>query len=156
MQRKLAIIAIAVAFIGLIAALVILSRSSVKVSPRQTITNRSAAKQNPPIIQAGTVPALTVDSPQPAGDTITVAKVALPVHGFVVIRDAASNSIVGASNIIIFPETTDMKVAASVVAGKTYIAEIHADGDNNGLFDAALDPPFIVSGKTVAETFKVK
>ena len=102
------------------------------------------------------MPSLSIDSPQPAGDTITVAKVALPVHGFVVIRDAASNSIVGASNVIIFPETMDMKVAATVATGHTYIAEIHADGDNNGIFDPKLDPPFIVAGKTVSTTFKVK
>ena len=156
MPRKLAAIAIAIAFIGLLAALVILSRPSVRVSPKQTITNQPAAKQNPPIIQTGTVPSLAIDSPQPAGNEITVAKVALPIHGFVVIRDAASNSIVGASNVIIFPQTFDMKVAATVAKGHTYIAEIHADGDNNGIFDPKLDPPFIVAGKTVSTTFKVK
>jgi hypothetical protein len=151
MKRKLALIAIVIAFIGLIAALVLLNKPSAKIPVAQT-----PAKQNAPIIQTGTVPSLSIDSPQPAGDTITVAKVALPVHGFVVIRDAASNSIVGASNVIIFPETMDMKVAATVATGHTYIAEIHADGDNNGIFDPKLDPPFIVAGKTVSTTFKVK
>ena len=158
MSRKLAIIAIAVAFIGLVAALVILSRSSVRVSPWQTTTtvNVPTAKQNAPVIQTGTVPSLSIDSPQPAGDTIIVAKVALPVHGFVVIRDASSNKIVGASNVILFPETMNMKINATVVKGHSYLAEIHADGDNNGIFDPKLDPPFIVNGKTVSAAFKVK
>jgi hypothetical protein len=151
MPRKLAIVAIVIAIFGLVAALMLMQKPGAK-----TPTGQGTTKQNAPIIQTGTVPSLSIDSPQPAGDRVTVAKVTLPIHGFVVIRDAASNSIVGASNIIIFPETRDMKIAATVVVGKTYIAEIHADGDNNGLFDAALDPPFIISGKTVTATFKVK
>jgi|GEM_PF-3558291 len=156
MNRKLAAIAIVIAFIGLIAAVVILSRSSVIVPPGQTITNQPPAKQNPPIVQTGTVPALSIDSPQPAGDTVVVAKVALPVHGFVVIRDASSNKIVGASNIILFSETMNMKISATVVKGHSYTAEIHADGDNNGIFDPQRDPPFIISGKTITATFKVR
>ena len=46
-----------------------------------------------------------------------------------------------------------------VVVETTYaegLPQIHADGDNNSLFDAALDPPFIVNGKTVSTAFKVK
>lgn len=151
MQRKIIIIAIIIAMLGLAVSLALMRRPAVK-APAPPMT----AKQNAPIIQAGTVPSLEIDSLQPAGDEITVAKVALPIHGFVVIRDAATNKIVGASNVIIFPETMGMKVAASVVIGHTYIAEIHADGDNNGIFNAAVDPPFIVSGKTVSTTFKVK
>jgi hypothetical protein len=152
MKRKLIIITIVVAVIGLIASLTLLRKSAVRApSGKQPIT-----KQNAPLIQAGTTPSLTIDSPQPVGDRVTVKKVTLPLHGFVVIRDALSNSIVGASNVIIFPETNDMKIAAPVVVGKSYVAEIHADGDKNGLFDAAIDPPFIVSGKTVSTTFKVK
>jgi hypothetical protein len=151
MQRKLIIIAIVIAAIGLVVSVVLLRKPATK-SP----VTKTPIKKNAPIIQTGTIPSLSVDSPQPVGDTITVAKVTLPIHGFVIIRDALSNKIVGSSNVIIFPETINMKVAATVVAGKTYIAEINADGDNNGLFDPQHDPPFIVSGKTITAFFKVK
>jgi hypothetical protein len=152
MNRKLAAIAAAIALIVIIVVFAILRKPDAKApTTEQPIVNK-----NPPIIQAGTVPSLAIDSPQPAGETITVKKVTLPLHGFVVIRDGSSNKIVGASNVIIFPETADMKIAATVTANKTYLAEIHADGDNNGIFDAKVDPPFIVSGKTVTATFRVK
>jgi len=156
MNRKLAIIAIIVAAVGLIAVLMILTRPAAKLPAANTPSAQTPAKQNPPILQTGTVPALSIDSPQPAGDTITIAKVAMPVHGFVVIRDAANNKIAGASNVILFPETMNMKISAAVVKGHGYIAEIHADGDNNGIFDPKLDPPFISNGKTVSAAFKVK
>ena len=152
MKRKLAILAVVIALIGLVVSLALLRKPTAKPAA----VTQTPAKQNPPIIQAGTAPSLAIDSPQQAGNEITVAKVALPIHGFVVIRDAASNSIVGASNVIIFPETMNMKIAATVVKGRNYIAEIHADGDNNGIFDPKLDPPFMVLGKTVSATFKVK
>ena len=151
MKRRLAIVAIVIAIVGLVAALMLMRKPGAKAPTEQGTT-----KQNPTIVQTGTVPSLSIDSPQPAGDRVTVAKVTIPPNGFVVIRDASSNKIVGASSVIIFPETRDMKIAATVEKGKTYIAEIHADGDNNSIFDAALDPPFIVSGKTVTASFKVK
>ena len=150
MNRKLAIITI------VIAASASLPRLCLCVSPVQRRRPGRVRQTKRADVQTGTVPALSIDSPQPAGDTITVAKVALPIHGFVVIRDAATNKIVGASNVIIFSETMNMKIAATVATGKTYIADIHADGDNNGIFDPKLDPPFIVNGKTVTATFKVK
>jgi hypothetical protein len=161
MKRQLTILAIIVAIvIGIIVALVIASKPGAKTPNWKTLTNQTAAKipdkPNVPIIQAGTVPALVVSSPQPAGDAVMIAKVAIPIHGFVVVSDAATNQIVGASSVILSPETMDIKIAATVVKGHSYLAEIHADGDKNSIFNSKLDPPFIVNGKTVSAAFKVK
>jgi len=154
MKRQLTILAIIVAVvIGIIVALVIAGKPGAKTPAQKTPT---PSKPNAPIIQAGTVPALVVSSPQPAGDAVTIAKVAIPVHGFVVIRDTTSNQIVGVSSVILSPETMDMKIAATVVKGHSYLAELHADGDNNRLFYPKSDPPLIVNGKTVSAAFKVK
>ncbi len=160
MKRQLTILAIIVVVVGLIIAFALTRKPGAKTPPGQTPINQAttptASKPNPPIVQTGTMPALTVSSPQPAGDTVVIDKVALPIHGFVVIRDAVTNKTVGASNVILFPETMNMKIDAVVVKGRSYIAEIHADGDNNGIFDLKIDPPFIAGGKTVSAAFKVK
>jgi hypothetical protein len=160
MKRQLTILGIIVIIVGLVVALVIASKSGTKTPTPKTPTNQTppAAPSKPsvPIIQTGTVPAITVSSPQPAGDTVTIDKVAIPVHGFVVVSDAATGKIVGASGVILFPETMNMKIAATVVKGRSYTAEIHADGDKNSMFDPKFDPPFIVNGKTVSAAFKVK
>ena len=96
MKRKLAISAVVIALIGLVVSLALLRKPAAKPAA----VTQTPAKQNPPIIQTGTVPSLAIDSPQPAGDTITVAKVALPIHGFVVIRDAPCPAILVESGFL--------------------------------------------------------
>lgn len=90
----------------------------------------------------------------PAGDSLTVTKVLMPGQGFVVIKDKAGK-IVGASNLIIFPETDNFKMTAPLASGKTYTAELHGD-NGNGIFSAPTDPPIVIGGKSISTTFKVK
>lgn len=90
----------------------------------------------------------------PAGNELTISKVLMPGHGFVVIKNQAGK-VVGASNLIIFPETDNFKMAIALLSGKTYTAELHGD-NGNGLFDEPTDPPLVIGGKTISTTFKVK
>jgi len=165
MKRKIIIAAIIVAAVGLIVSLLLIREQSAKTPVGPAALNgpsaalNSPVKLNPPVIQTGTVPGIKVDSPQPAGNQVTIAKVSMPIHGFVVIREIVKGvpgAIAGASNVIIFPTTENLAVVAKTVAGKTYVAEIHADGNKNGIFDAKNDPPFLVGDQTVSATFKVK
>jgi hypothetical protein len=90
----------------------------------------------------------------PAGKTLSITKVSAPKNSFVVIKDKAGK-IVGASNLIIFPETADFKMGVTLLSGKSYVAELHGD-NGNGVFDPKTDPPIVVSGKTVAAPFTAK
>ncbi len=87
-------------------------------------------------------------------DKLVFTKVLMPGKGFVAVKDS-SDEIVGASNLLVFPETDDLRTAIAVKSGQTYTAELHGD-DGDGIFDPKNDPPFIVDGKTVTTTFKVR
>lgn len=151
LRKKITIVIVAVVTIGLVAAFVILNK-----------LDKAAPNAGTPIVHDGWVfknsvkPSLEVDSLQAAGNQIMIAKVDSPLPCFAVIRDASSNKIIGASNVIAPPGSVDTKIDVTTVAGKSYSAELHADGDNNGFFDAALDPPFLFSGKIIGTSFKVK
>lgn len=90
----------------------------------------------------------------PAGSSLTIAKVLAPKNSFVVIKDKAGK-IIGSSNLIVFPETTDFKMNVTLASGKSYVAELHGD-NGNGSFDPKTDPAIVVSGKTVSASFKTK
>jgi hypothetical protein len=156
MKKKIIIAAIIVALIGLASSIVLMRQPKPPIAENPN-TNNQIPKPTP-IVQAGTKPELTIASPQPAGAQVTVATVAIPVHGFVVIREAINGQpgkIVGASNLILFPKTEQMKIAATVLKGKSYIAELYQD-NGNGLFDSKTDQPLLTDGKTTTAAFKAK
>ena len=57
------------------------------------------------------------------------------------------------SNLMIFPETDNFKIAIALLSGKTYTAELHGD-NGDGVFDPQTDPLIVIGGKTFSATFK--
>jgi len=147
MRNKYLLIIIAI--IVIIVAVIIWNQQ--KKAPNQTAL--PAASVNTEIKFTGQA-AIEISAVVTAGDSLTFSKVLMPGNGFVAVKDK-NGKIIGASNLLIFPETRNFKTAIAVKAGQTYVAELHGD-NGDGLFDPNTDPPFVVEGKTVTATFKAK
>jgi len=150
------------AYYPVILAIVVLAIGAIIFWKRQIPPPISSANVNQPAPAAANAPirftgqaGIEIPASVPAGDSIVFTKVLMPGKGFVVVKDKSGKKIIGASDLIVSPETDDFKAAVSVKSGQTYTAELHGD-DGNGVFDPKTDPPFIVNGKTVTATFKAK
>jgi hypothetical protein len=147
-----AILAIIVLAIG---AIIFWKRPAPAPSPTPSVNvNQPVPSVHAPIRFTGQA-AIEIPATVPAGDSLTFDKVMMPAKGFVVVKDKSGKKIIGASNLLIFPETRDFKTAIAVKAGQSYIAELHGD-DGDGLFDPKTDPPFIINDKTITASFKVR
>ncbi len=155
MRKKYIIAIIAFVAISLMAAVLMFQKPA---KPVPVANDNFPVVQNPPIMQTGVSPELVIQSPQPAGERLAAKIVTLPVHGFVAVYESANGKpgqLVGASNVYLFPKTENSIIAAKIVKGKTYIAELIRD-DGNSLFDPKKDQPLLVNGKPVTAIFKVQ